>query len=341
MAWNSFLIALLLTVSFADAAPATNSTSMPNVDRAVGRGLEYLAAQQLPNGSFTDQGPRVAVTGLGLLSFLAAGNPPDLGRYGSTVRNAIDYLVQQAPADAYYGKVDGSRMYGQAIVTLALAQAWGLEQNDSRRSRIRQVVEKAAHLILDAQKVSKPAQFSGGWRYEPQATDSDLSLSGWNALALRACLGDGMDIPRGSATDAIAFVIKCHRKEGGFSYQPGGGDASIGATGAAVLCLYLLGADVKPERADGLKFLRDHPVDEHTRYPYYAMYYSVHAMLQADDPGAAVMIGQTLERLAKSQLPDGSFPQSRSGEEPGVMYATAMAVLTLEAPYRLLPVYQH
>jgi prenyltransferase beta subunit len=201
-------------------------------------------------------------------------------------------------------------------------------------------VNKAARIIVDAQKVNKPSQFAGGWRYEPQATDSDLSLSGWNALALRACLSDGIDIPRDSASQAIAFVLKCHRKEGGFSYQPGSGDISVASTGAAVLCLYLLNADAEPERADGLKFLRDHPIDNQTRFPYYATYYAVHATLQAGDPATGAAMNQTLERLTRLQQPDGSFPQSKSGEEPGVIYATAMAVLTLEAPYRLLPVYQ-
>ena len=333
-------LALSVVALCASIATAQENVTAPNVDAAVGRGLEYLAAEQKPDGSFTDQGPRVAITGLGLLSYLASGDTPELGKYGSTVRGAIDYLVKQAPPDGYYGKLDGSRMYGQAIVTLALAEAWGVEESESRREKIRQVVKKTARVILDAQKVHKPAQFAGGWRYEPTAADSDLSLSGWSALALRACLDDGMEIPSDSAADAIAFVIRCHCKEGGFTYQPGSGDPSVASTGAAVLCLYLLNAGARPERLDGLKFLREHRIDDQTRHPYYAMYYSVHATLQADEPTGAAVIDQTLERLIKMQQQDGSWPQSRSGEEPGVVYATAMAVLTLEAPYRLLPVYQ-
>jgi prenyltransferase beta subunit len=321
-------------------ATAQENVVAPNVDTAVGRGLEYLAAQQKPDGSFTDQGPRIALTGLGLLCYLASGDTPELGKYGSTVGAAIDYLVKQVPPDGYYGKVDGSRMYGQAIVTLALAEAWGVDENDSRRQRIRRIVKKSAQLILDAQNVNKPAQFAGGWRYEPQSADSDLSLSGWNALALCACLDDGMDIPSDSATRAIAFVLRCHRGGGGFTYQPGSGDASVASTGAAVLCLYLLNAGAGPERADGLKFLREHRVDDQTRFPYYAMYYSVHAALQADEPASAAMIDQTLQHLMKMQQQDGSWPQSKSGEEPGVIYATTMTVLTLEAPYHLLPVYE-
>ena len=40
------------------------------------------------------------------------------------------------------------------------------------------------------------------------------------------------------------------------------------------------------------------------------------------------------------QLPSGAWPQSASPEEPGEVYATAMAVLTLSVPNQVLPLYQ-
>jgi hypothetical protein len=42
----------------------------------------------------------------------------------------------------------------------------------------------------------------------------------------------------------------------------------------------------------------------------------------------------------KSQQPDGGWPPSASAaEEPGRTVATALSVLTLAVPYRLLPLY--
>jgi hypothetical protein len=337
-------MALLAIVAggWVDAAEASIEASQVIAnqgDKAVGRGLAWLASQQKKDGSFTDQGPRIAITSLGLLSFLSAGETPGAGKYGSVVRSSIDYLVQQAPPDGYFGKLDGSRMYGHAIATLALAEAWGVEQTDSRRARIRDVLKNAGKVIVEAQRVNKPAEFDGGWRYEPQAADSDLSLSGWNLLALQACQQDGLEIPGDSVSQAMAFIVKCHRKEGGFGYQPGG-EITAGSTGVAVLCLYLWNTGGSEVRADGLKYLKEHPVDDQTRFPYYAMYYIVHAAVQSEDDTIRSSSNQALERLIKMQLPDGSWPQSKSGEEPGVFYATPMAILTLEAPYRLLPVYQ-
>jgi hypothetical protein len=46
------------------------------------------------------------------------------------------------------------------------------------------------------------------------------------------------------------------------------------------------------------------------------------------------------QRLLRTQLPSGAWPQSTSPEEPGEIYATAMAVMTLSVPQRVLPLYQ-
>jgi hypothetical protein len=74
--------------------------------------------------------------------------------------------------------------------------------------------------------------------------------------------------------------------------------------------------------------------------PYYSMYYSTQAAFQAGPPIWPVIWLVTQDRLLVTQMKDGGWPQSRSGEEPGRVYATAMSVLTLSVPYRLLPIYQ-
>jgi len=44
--------------------------------------------------------------------------------------------------------------------------------------------------------------------------------------------------------------------------------------------------------------------------------------------------------LLATQLPSGAWPQSATAEEPGEVYATAMAVLALSVPHGVLPMYQ-
>lgn len=317
--------------------------NLPAVDAPVQHGLDFLVSQQQPDGSLGDPGaagPRLAVSGLGLLAFLSGGNVPELGRYGAAVRAIVDHLVAAVPEDGYVGKIDGSRMYGQAMVTLALAEAWGVEPDEYHRAKIRRAVEKMTKVILDAQNVRKPNQFAGGWRNERDSNDSDLPVSVWNALALRAAWGAGVDVPRDALRRAADFVQRCHGNDGGFSYQPGSGASSAGTTAAAILCLYLLDQGQTSQRVTAAKFLREHPVDDQTRFPYYAMYYATQAALAADEPTWSAVGMQNIKRLVQMQQRDGSWPQSRSGEEPGAVYATAMAVLTLETPDRLLPAYQ-
>jgi len=333
-------IGLSLLAAAAPYSAAGDTGGVPDVDREAARGLEFLAGQQSKDGAFTDKGQRVAVTGLGLLAFLAAGDGPDVGRYGANVRAAIDFLVQQAPADGYFGKVDGSLMYGHAIATLALAEAWGLEETDARRRQISRVVQLAVRVILDAQKVAKPPQVGGGWGYEPPAAESNLPLSAWNALALRAALQCGVDVPPAAIVRATGFLLKCRHPGGGFTYQPGVDDASIAETGAAVVCLYLMDPSASAGQTDSIQYLRDHPIDDQTPYPFYAGYYSAMAAQEAGEPAWSAIAGSVFKRLLKMQQPDGSWKASRPGEETGVPYATAMAVLTLETPDRLLPVFQ-
>jgi hypothetical protein len=339
----------------ADPSPARRTP--PRVEEAVERGLAYLVKQQRPDGSFdfdprreakdTD-GPRhkAAFTGLALLAFLSAGHTPDVGRYGIAVRGALDYLTAAVPADGYVGQADGSRMYGQAIVTLALAQAAGVEPIPTKRTAEGAALRRLVAVLLRAQNVTKPEASAGGWRYTPDAPDSDLSLSGWCALALRAAQDAGVEVPNDSLARAVEFVARCAVKKGGFSYQPGGA-AQSGTTGTGVLCLFLLEPEPRPAARDGLRYLSDHPIDDGARYPYYGFYYATQAAWQAGDDVWSSVSKQTVERLLKAQSPDGGwpakdFPGMDAGKiaEPGRIYRTTMAVLTLTVPYRLLPIYQ-
>jgi hypothetical protein len=313
----------------------------PKLDEAVDHGLAFLARQQNADGSIDGGGPRLAMTGLSIMSMLASGHTPDVGRYGLTVRRAIDFELRQMPENGYIGKVDGSRMYGQGIVTLALAESLGVETTEAGRQRLRQALDRAVTGILAAQDVPKDAASAGGWLYEPTSVDSDLSMSAWNALALRAAANVGVDVPRERAQRAVAFILKCYRADqSGFAYQPGQ-DATEAMTAVGVLSLHLLDAGDRPELATATPQLAIKLPNEQTRYPYYAMYYATQAAFQAGEPVWPIVWRSTMDRLLAQQVqPDGGWPVSHTSDEPGRVYATAMAVLTLSTPYRLLPVDQ-
>ena len=335
------LLPVLLLSALPSATRAQPATA-PSVDAAVQRGLEYLAKKQKPDGSFDAGENKVAVTGLAVLSFLANGHPPEVGRYGLVVRGGVDFLLAQAQPDGYFGKSHGKGMYDQGIVTLALAETLGVETDPARRQKIHAELSKAVKVILDAQSVQKPDPHAGGWRYDRKSADSDLSLSGWNALALRAARDVGVEVPKEAVQKAVGFVLKCYNaNEKGFSYQPGGG-AQIGPTAIAVLSLYLLEGPDRPEVAEGVKYLAAHPVNDGTPFLYYSMYYVTQAANQAGGTVWPAASKAAFERLLARQAKDGpdagSWP--KSAQEPDGPYSTAMAVLTLSVPQRLLPAYQ-
>jgi hypothetical protein len=334
---SALICVYLWSFSLAKAAEAELS---PRLDPAITRGLAFLAKQQKPDGSIEAGGPRAATTALSLMAFLSSGHTPREGKFGPNVTAAVDYLVQVAPADGYFGKIDGSKMYGHGIITLTLAEAYGVERDKARREKLRGILDRAVKVILDAQKVPKDQAHAGGWRYEPRSNDSDLSLSGWCALALRAASGVGIQVPKDRVELAMQYVLKCyHKDQKGFSYQPGQ-EVTLPMTGVGVLNLHLLGGADRPEAAAAAETLGKKFVTPETRFPYYAYYYTTQAAYQAGDPIWPAVWKVTQDQLLDQQQPDGGWPQSRSGEEPGRIYATAMSVLSLTVPYRLLPIYQ-
>ncbi len=313
----------------------------PDVDAAIDKALTFLARQQQKDGSITDGPNKVAMTGLSVLAYLAAGHTPDTGKHGLVVRSAVDFLVGVVPKDGYIGNTDGSRMYGHGIVTLALAEAYGVEPDEARRARIRASLERLLKVILDAQKVNKDANNTGGWRYEPGSADSDLSLSGWCALALRASQNVGMNVTKEPVDRAVAYVARCvNAGDGGFAYQPGQA-SGIAMTSVAILNLCLLDAADRPEVKRVGKSLANNPVKLDTEFPHYAAYYSMQAATQiGGEVQEQVWKNNKALLLPRQSAEDGGFAPSPNGQEPGRVYSTAMSVLTLAIPYQLLPIYQ-
>ena len=112
----------------------------------------------------------------------------------------------------------------------------------------------------------------------------------------------------------------------------------MGPTGIGVLSLYLLDGAERPEAGEGAKWLVSHPVNDGTPFRYYAMYYATQAAHQVGGAAWPAVSKQVFELLLAAQAKDGAWP--KSPQEPDGPYSTAMAVLTLSVPYRLLPAYQ-
>ncbi len=307
----------------------------PESEAAVKKGLEFLAARVQPDGHWSSGGlsADAAITGLCTMAFLSAGHQPGRGKYGDMLTKSVDWLAESVQQSGFVnrpGSGSGQPMYGHGFATLAIAELYGM----TKRSDLRPKLESAVRLILATQNAE------GGWRYQPQVADADISVTAVQLLALRAAHNAGIKVPDEPVKRAVGYIKKCaNNKDGGFSYQSGSRGSGPGRTGAALTVLALCNEKDSAEYKGGLQFMHEHPIDKYEwmyrEHYMYAMYYCTQAFYQvggAEWKGWFVPIRQ---RLISQQQKAGNWQDS-----PGDEYATAMGVLVLQVPAGLLPIYQ-
>lgn len=360
-----------LVVAAGLAAPATADEPDPVMAKykaklgpAVERGLAYLAKQQLdadaaraagrPDlaGSFAE--PSIpgdtGITSLAVMAFLANGHVPGRGPYGEVINRGIDYVLTQQLDNGLLISADTrarsiSLMYSHSIAALMLCEVSGMV-DAKRQQRIDEVLPKATLVLLQAQKVPKAERHAGGWRYLPGATDSDLSLTGWSIMALRAAKLNGAAIPDTYVEKAVSYILKCRHRSGAFTYIAGDGQPSTSMTGVALLCLELCGEHGRDELTQAGDYILKNPprmtkadgaAEPHR---FYAFYYCGQAMFQLGGKYWAEFAPYLFDSLLQEQQADGRWTYPEKTFNLTTTFPTAMAVLTLTVPARQLPIYQ-
>ena len=340
----------------------------PEHAAAVEKGLAWLAANQEPNGSWAgkigyklhtdykytrDNAPHVGVTALAGMAFLAGGHLPGRGSYGEQVERALDFVLSCVQDDGYITH-GGSRMYSHAFATLFLAEICGM----THRSDLKPKLQLAVDFIVNSQNAE------GGWRYEPYAAESDISIVVCQVLALRAARNIGIRVPKSTIDRAARYVVDSAVTEetaaafrsmrndgwneaGSFHYQKQDGSrSSFPLTAAGVTALY--GAGIYSDEAidNGVIYLRTRLKEFNREYGFeegghyffwYGHYYGVQAMYTAGADAWEEYFDIVRDEILRLQEPSGAF-SNRVG--PGPAFGTAMAVLILEIPYRFLPIFQ-
>src|SRR5829696_968451 len=147
----------------------------PEVERLYEKGLKFLVSSQNADGSFPGQyGSEPGVVGFAVMAMLAHGDDPNHGPYNETIKRAVDFLIKAQGENGYIG----SSMYNHGFATLALAEAYGALQDD----RVGPALKKAVELIISSQDKNK----FKGWRYSPDASDADSTVSGACFVAMIA-----------------------------------------------------------------------------------------------------------------------------------------------------------
>jgi hypothetical protein len=343
------------------------------LDRAVDRGLKYLAGRQVQDGSFPAKAEgQPGVTSLCIMAFLARGHQSGRGPYGTLIERGIDFTLDlQDPhvgalmADRWVGprfdrimRVGDGRPrsftgnYNHGIAGVMLSEVYGMTGAE-RHERIRQAILKALEYTRKQQiRPKRNPDDRGGWRYvhTDGDNDSDLSVTAWQLMFLRSARNAEFDVPKEWSQEAMDYIHRTFDVEQkGFVYALLASDryCSRGMVGAGIVSL-ALGGEHQSEtaRMAGDWILRrsfepynTSPSIRLDRYHYGAFYCS-QAMFQLGGTYWRRFFPKLMKVLIEAQHDDGSWDLEAADPEFGNCYTTALTCLALSTPYQLLPIYQ-
>jgi hypothetical protein len=340
-------LAFLMTTPTSAGHAEDPRSKKTDVDSAIDRALEFLAATQDKNdGSWKLANQKSsAVTSLAVMAFLSAGHVPGEGKYGEAIEKGVRWVLRSQQENGLITNNGNYEMYNHGIATLMLAEVSGMTDG-KLAEELRPRLEKAVRVILKAQRTRGTG--SGGWRYhviDPGSEGSDISVTGWQIMALRAAKNLGCDVPAEVIDNAVTFIKRCQdRATGGFRYTPNDG-LTIPCTGTSILALELCGKDThkSPEVLQAGAFLikeSNLPRWGQGRFFFYSLYYCSQATFQLGGNYREVFRPRLYEVLLRNQRSNGSWVGTNEDNAFGPMYCTSMGVLALAVEYRFLPIYQ-
>jgi hypothetical protein len=322
-----------------------------NTEKVINGALKYLAAQQLPNGSWTGDKANpisdkwaVAMTSYVMMAFMANGNLPDAGPYARQVRNGLQFLLDSVQADGTFREGDRSHyMYSHGLGTMVLAEIYGESQDPAIRPKLEHVVL----LIIHGQNPE------GGWRYQPGSRDADISVTVPQTVALCAAKRAGIAVPQATIDRAVAYIKSCEVGDtGGFSYQAGNrGGPGFARTAAAIYALQICGLYDDPMVAKGSEFVMHVLAGASqpswtTQWMTYGNYYAgvAHYLMGGDKwKNYYQLFGQ--QYLLSHVSTQGDMDYWNESVDPsarlvGSNWCTAVFTTVLSLPYGYLPLYQ-
>ena len=316
-------------------------------EAAVERGLEWLARHQAVNGSWQfdlagcrcdgacrDPGTlasSTAGTAIALLPFLGAGHTHLDGRHQETVSRGIYYLLSRMERTPRGGDFSEGTMYGHGVTTLVLAEALGMTKDDA----LVRPVQEAVRFIETAQDMH-----SGGWRYLPGQA-GDITVTAWQIAALKSARMCGLEAPSPTIEAARRFLDRVQTHDGAaYGYRSPAAKPCTSAIG--LLCRMYTGwtADHEALRRGVTALARPGP----SPGAIYQNFYLSQALLQMNHPVWPRWNAKNRDQIVAQQMrvahEAGSWFFAEHETAPGGRLAhTALAVLTLEVYYRLLPIY--
>ncbi len=336
--FGTLLLTFVVAVPTSAAAPSPEQTARefltPATKQAAEKSLRFLASRQAEDGAFggSDYGLNVGVCGLAGLAFMASGSTPGRGPYGENVNRCLGFILSNTQESGFVNARSASShgpMYGHGFATLFMAEVYGM----SSREDLRDKLSRAVKLIVNTQNED------GGWRYQPQRRDADISVTICQIMALRAARNSGLFVPNETIDRCINYVKRSQNADGGFMYTLEGGPSEFPRSAAGIVALYSAGVYEGDEIDKGLAYLMAYLPDDRLSVPesyfFYGHYYAVQAMWHAGGDHWARWYPAIRDKLIARQSDDGSWINSICPE-----YGTAMAAIILQLPNNCLPILQ-
>ncbi len=307
----------------------------------VSYGLSWLASKQARSGAWGSGGYRegdglsVETTALCMLAFLTDGSSHEVGVYKDNVRRAMGYLLARQSETGLFGAMGPDFMRTQSLSTLALVEAFLLTSDDS----LLDPIAKAVGVILKAQRKD------GGWGSNVGSGKGNTLVTAWLVMLLKEARSAGFDVPDECFSGASLWFHKATDQHGRIGHSKRGdfpGGQYRDSTAAGLLAKQLLGwprNHISLRRAEKELGKQLPKWDRKDTADLGYLYFGTLAMFQRGGKAWEEWNQNLKDALMFRQIARGreigSWPGARDGEHRrDRIYATAMAVLTLQVYYR-------
>ena len=272
-----------------------------------------------------------AATGIALLPFFGAGYTHQQGDYQDAIQHGLDYLRARGVKISYGNDLRDSSIYGQALATIALCEAYGMTHDES----LKEPAQGGLDFIVWAQDPQ-----GGGWRYNP-GSPGDTTVTGWMLTALKSGQMARLNVPTPAIFLAERFLSSVQNADGSqygyLSRRPKPATTAVG-----LLCrMYTGWRHDNPGLINGVAYLSGRgPSTDDIYYDYYATQVMFHFAGPPWDAWNSRMREHLIRTQSRAGHESGSwYFGANYGEVGGRLYGTAMAAMILEVYYRHMPLY--
>jgi hypothetical protein len=320
----------------------------PSHDKCHGFGGLVLHGSDQREGTERRAGKQAdtGVTALTVLAFLGAGYTHEEGQYSEQVDRALRWLVSQQQPDGFMGgnATHYARMYCHAMVTYAMAEAYGMQSDPANDTTLHEPIARAIAYIISQQNPE-----DGGWRYS-KGLAGDMSMFGWQLMALKSAEIAGISVPEPVKEGMIRFLKERSLGESNglaaYRITEPPTPATPSMTAEALFCKQMLGMGrSNPASAEAIAYLLGEHLPRRSELDLYYWYYGTLAVYQYGGDAwrqwNEALRDTLVEDQRKSGHAAGSWdPKGPWGPHGGRIYSTALSTLCLEVYYRFLPLYQ-